>query len=163
MKSLYSILKHLQEKGFDESQVGFVFVKAVSELKSKKGKYISWYHPDSETGEHEQDRVMKVMKKAFIRGLKAYFTKNDVPLPEVEMDGLKMHGGGGFFPSLESALFGMVSERYAGGPEPLDKFFAGIGNRILEAEKRYSSSLKDNEVPNHAKEYDMILGYVSGR
>lgn len=81
-------------------------------------------------------------------------------MPDISLDGLARQGTTGGFLSLEEILFTRVAQRSAGGPEPLDRFFADIGWRIIMAEQEYSRESK-NKNPDHVQEYNLLVKYFT--
>jgi len=162
MKSLYKVIGELQEKGFEESQIGFHFVKAVSEMNSKEGKYISRYHPSDDSSDAKRNHVIKAMKRNFIKGLMAYFTHSETDIPEISLDGINAQPVRmDLNHSIEEPLFNMVCDRFAGSPETVDDFCAGIGRKVIAAESEYSK-MHGNKTADHVKEYNLLLKHIIG-
>lgn len=167
MKCLYKVIEDLKGidfdgKHLDDSHIGYLFVKAVSEMNSKEGKYLSRYNPSDDSSDAKRVKTMKSLKRNFIRGLMAYFTHNDIEeVPEVSLEEIKSQPRVGIYHSIEEPLFDMICGRFAGGRETLDEFYAGIGSKIIAAEAEYTR-MQRNKNADHVKEYNLLLKHIVG-
>jgi hypothetical protein len=134
--------------GLDDEQAGYLLMKAVSEMPSRRHKFLS------KVKNPIADRSANNMRRKFMKAVRAYFAAVS-ELPEMEPDSITVYGGHSPHPSIEGTLFSEFAEVRRNKRES-GAFFRRTGRRLKTAEEVYYH-YASREGENYAVEYRTLL------